>query len=100
MDAAAFETWLGSITSLTERQRQVALQAFARSDIAKVMEGKRGEAALADPTRHEDTGAAGRHLAVDARSIAEIGGHKVAVTTNIGPLVLTNSGPPAVSLTC
>jgi transposase-like protein len=81
METTAFETWLGLITSLTERQRQRALQAFARSDLVKVPEIERGDAALADPTSREGgTGVAGRHLAVDAVSVAEIGGHKVAVT--------------------
>lgn len=81
MDAAAFETWLGSITSLTERQRRRALQALTCSDVVKVPEIERGEAGLAEPASGEgDTRVAARHPAADAASVAEIGGHKVAIT--------------------
>jgi transposase-like protein len=73
MDGAAFETWLGSIASLTDAQRRRAFGVLAPLHEAKVAtaEAAGGEAS---------TGAPPFYLAADPSSVANIGQHKVAVT--------------------
>jgi transposase-like protein len=72
MDAAAFETWLGSIAGLTDEQRRRGLQALS------LVPGT--EAATAEPAGRESAGALPLDFAADPSSVASIGQHKVSST--------------------
>jgi transposase-like protein len=81
VDAAAFETWLGSIASLTDTQRRRALQALAPPDGAEAAGIERGERAMPEPACLErNMDASPAHLEADTSSVASLGRHKVAVT--------------------
>jgi len=81
MDAEAFEAWLNSIGSLTDTQRRRALDALVPSNSAEAAGNEPGERAMpGSPCLERNIGAAPGHRAADTRSVASIGGHKVAVT--------------------
>lgn len=78
MDATAFETWLGSIASLTDAQRQRVRQALFAAEVAT---GAGTEAVQPKPASAErDTGAAPLDATADPSDVASIAQHKVAVT--------------------
>lgn len=81
MDAASFEIWLGSIATLTDRQRRRALLALAPSGGTETADIERGEWAMPEPASPErNIGASPSHLGAEMSSVACIGQHKVAVT--------------------
>jgi transposase-like protein len=81
MDAAAFEAWLGLITSLTATQRRRVLEAMAPTDGA---DGLGSERSMPEPIcLDRDNRLPPPHPVVDLSSVADvpsIGQHKVATT--------------------
>jgi transposase-like protein len=76
VEAASFETWLGAIPMLTERQRRRAFEALALSEVGVAAEADRQEPGLA-----ERTGVARIRLAAASATptVPELGQRKVAI---------------------
>src|SRR5208283_1921356 len=81
MEAATFETWLGTIATLTGTQRQRACEALALSEAVVTAEGGSREPVLpelAGPARSVGTTAAAARA--DTATIPDLGQRKVAIT--------------------
>ena len=81
MDAAAVETWLGSIASLTDAQRRRASLALGPPGGVETTDIERRKWAMAEPAWPARNTATSPSLGeADTPDVANIGGRKVAVT--------------------